>query len=113
MRRAVPDGSTYVSKNGYHYTKVDGAFRLTHQILMEKKLGRSLRKGERVKYKDGDRTNLTPDNLELIPPTEFKPNQYRARLAALYAKRDDVLAEIEYLEQALQEHESTKLVDSA
>ena len=42
--------------NGYAYE---------HRIIMENKLGRSLKKGEIVHHKDGNKSNNQPDNLEL------------------------------------------------
>lgn len=90
-----PDGSTYVSDNGYHYTKQDGRFRLTHHILMEEKLGRPLRKGERVYFSDGNRRNLNKDNIEVRTKRIVT---FDAQLAALYTKRDDILAMIEDVE---------------
>lgn len=61
------DGDTRTSPNGYHYTKENGKWRLTHHIIVEKKLGRALRKDERVYFKDRERTNLDPKNLEVKP----------------------------------------------
>lgn len=47
----------YDSKRGYVVTK--------HQLLMEKKLGRRLRPGERVHHKDGIKSNSCLRNLKL------------------------------------------------
>lgn len=65
---------------------------------MEQKLGRPLEKGERVRFKDGDRTNLTVDNLEVV---NRQARSIRSQLAKLYSQRDDILAMIEDLEQQL------------
>lgn len=45
----------YVNEMGRHQ----------HRIVMEKILGRKLRKGEIVHHKDGDKKNNRPSNLEL------------------------------------------------
>jgi hypothetical protein len=54
-----------VDGHGYPWVRVDGVVRAEHRVVMEKKLGRSLKKGESVHHKDGNRTNNDPDNLEL------------------------------------------------
>jgi hypothetical protein len=92
------EGSWYVSQNGYHYTKKDGKFHLTHRLIMEQKLGRKLEKGERVKFKDNDRTNLDPDNIVMTNPQQ---KSLRAQLAVLIAKRDDLQAQIDDIEHQL------------
>lgn len=52
--------------NGYLYVKVaDGHWQLKHRIIMEEMLGRPLTKAEYIRFKDGNRKNLDPDNLEL------------------------------------------------
>jgi hypothetical protein len=65
--RNAKDGETRTAPNGYHYTKVDGTWRLTHHLVAERKLGRALKDDERVYFKDKDRDNLSPDNLEVRP----------------------------------------------
>lgn len=58
-------GDTNVSANGYSYTKTEDGWRLTHHLIAEQKLGRRLRDGERVYFRDNDRTNLDVDNVEV------------------------------------------------
>lgn len=59
------EGSTRVSKNGYHYTRTAEGWQLTHRLIMEEHIGRKLAVNERVIFVDTDRTNLSLDNLEL------------------------------------------------
>lgn len=81
-------GDTRTSKNGYHYTRVKvGGWRFTHHLMMEQKLGRALRKGERVVFKDGDKTNLEIENLEL---QVVGKSAARAELARLESRREDL-----------------------
>lgn len=62
----APPGTVRIAPNGYQYTKTeDGPWRLTHHLIAEQKLGRRLKAHERLKFIDGDRTNLDPDNLEV------------------------------------------------
>lgn len=61
------DGDERVAPNGYRYTKENGKWRLTHHIIAEKSLGRALRPDERVYFKDKERSNLDPNNLEVKP----------------------------------------------
>jgi hypothetical protein len=95
-----PNGATYTSDNGYEYTKVEGKWRLTHHLIAEKKYGRPIKKGERVRFKDGNRTNLDPDNIEITNPLK---RTIQSQLAILYAKRDEINAAIEDMEQQLRE----------
>ena len=37
-----------------------------HRVIAEQKLGRPLKKGEIVHHKDGDKTNNSPDNIEVV-----------------------------------------------
>lgn len=55
-----------VNKNGYHHTKTEEGWRLTHHIIAERSLGRALKTGESVRFIDGDRANLDPKNLVVI-----------------------------------------------
>lgn len=56
-------GDTRVATNGYHYTKTEKGWRLTHHLMAEKKLGRSLKETERVVFADRNRKNLKPGNI--------------------------------------------------
>lgn len=56
----------HVHSTGYRRLHFRGGKKAyQHRVLMEKLLGRPLRKGENVHHKDGDRLNNAPDNLEL------------------------------------------------
>lgn len=70
-------GSTYTAPNGYHYTKTKTKWRLTHHLVAEKMLGRPLQKGERVSFKDKDRTNLEQDNLIVAATKYGKENRIK------------------------------------
>ena len=96
-RRSQP-GDTRWSPNGYHYTRTEDKWELTHKIIAEEKLGRPLADGERVRFEDGDRTNLSADNI-IVYMT--KPKTAAQRLAALKAKRDELDEEIRTLEAEL------------
>lgn len=59
-------GDTRVAPNGYHYTKTEKEWRLTHHIVAEKEiLGRPLRENERVEFVSG-KTNLDPSNIRVV-----------------------------------------------
>lgn len=90
---AAKDGDTFVNKNGYHHTRVDGKWRSTAHVIMEEKLGRPLDKEtEMVRFADGNRTNLDPDNIVL----QARPGQRsrEARIAQIEAKIFDLQAEL-------------------
>lgn len=88
------NGTTRTSPNGYHYTKTKGGWRLTHHIIAERTLGRLLKSGERVHFADGDRTNLSGDNLVV---RKTRPKSTNSRRAHLEAKIADLQHELENL----------------
>jgi hypothetical protein len=92
-------GATFTNANGYHHTKTEEGWVATHTLLMEKKLGRKLRKNEFVKFIDGDRSNLDPDNLELRTRGDGKSPQ--ARLAVLESRIEELQAEAEDLRKEI------------
>lgn len=92
---AAKDGDTNVAPNGYHYTRQNGKFRLTHHIIAEEKLGRPIdTTRETVRFKDRDKTNLSPENIEVVPKGKAS---IRARLARVEAQIAEYTAEREYL----------------
>lgn len=94
MSKKAPIGATRIAPNGYHYTKTRDGWIGTHRLVIEKKLGRKLREGERVTFVDGDRTNRSPDNLEL---SQSKKGSIDKRIARLEAKIEDLQGELKHL----------------
>jgi hypothetical protein len=97
-RPPAADGTIRVSANGYSYTKSDGRWRLTHHIIAEANLGRPLAPGERVEFKDKDRTNLKPENVLVRTKGEGSVTRRLAviddRIRELQAERDLLVAEL-------------------
>lgn len=86
-------GVGYVNKFGYRMisTKIEGGrFRVRpeHRIVMERLLGRSLRKNENVHHKNGIRSDNRPENLELW--IKAQPSGQRAADLVRFAR--EVLA---------------------
>jgi septal ring factor EnvC (AmiA/AmiB activator) len=96
--RAAEVGDVRVAKNGYHYTRTEKCWRLTHHIIMEKKLGRPLEPDERVVFVDGKRTNQTPTNLEV---REKGRGSLHRRRAQLQARVEELQAEISEIDREL------------
>lgn len=98
----VEVGQTRVSQNGYHYTKVeqDGktSWRLTHHLVAEKKLGRPLREDERVSFRNGNKSDLRPDNIVV---SEKGTGSVRRRKAQLEARIAELQAELDSLNEEL------------
>lgn len=93
------EGATRVSANGYHYTKVGNKWRLTHHLVAEKKLGRSLREDERVSFKNPkNKLDLSPENIVVTEKGQGsirrRKAQIEARLSELQAELDEINAEL-------------------
>lgn len=96
--KAAVDGETRVSQNGYHYTKKDGKWELTHKLTVEEALGRKLATNERIRFKDGDKTNFEdPDNLIVYVVREKSKN---ARIAYLESKIEEFQNELDTLRES-------------
>jgi len=97
----VPVGTTRTATNGYHYTKTETGWRLTHHIIAEQTLGRPIRPDERVVFKDGKRANLLPGNVEV------KAKGYTSihvRKDKIQARIEDLVRELNAIEQELETH---------
>jgi hypothetical protein len=94
-------GSTKVAQNGYHYTKTEDRWRLTHHIVAETHLGRPLRANERVVFRDGDRTNLDPLNLEVRRKIT---SSLRKREAHLVARIEELKAELAEVREQIEKN---------
>jgi hypothetical protein len=99
--QSKPEGATYVSQNGYEYTKRHGKFVATHILVVQDYLGRKLEPHERVRFKDGNKQNLSPNNLEVTIKGKASLTTQRARLIA---RRDELNAQIAEIDKELQVH---------
>lgn len=95
----LPDGSTRVSKNGYHYTKQEGIWRLTHHIIAEETLGRELTRDDSVRFIDNDRTNLVASNIQVRPKGTRTRSAERARILARIDEYKARLHELDELDK--------------
>ena len=79
---AVPVGTETVDKYGYIKVKIaePNAWEFKHRIIYEKAYG-PIPKGMLVALIDGDKTNLSPDNMMLIDQHE---NGFRHKYAGMY-----------------------------
>jgi len=64
-RGAPPDGSVKPGSDGYALEALRGRFYAQHRLVMERSIGRSLRKLESVHHINGVRDDNRPENLEL------------------------------------------------
>jgi HNH endonuclease len=87
-------GATNVSKNGYHYTRTEDRWRLTHHLVAEKKLGRPLTDTERVVFVDGDKTNLDPSNIQVKRKATSSLRKREAQLIARIEELQGQLADV-------------------
>lgn len=97
--KAATVGDTMVNVNGYHNTRTADGWRLTHHLIAEEKLGRPVNTDvEMIRFVDGDRSNLSPDNIEVIKKNKVG---LRRRKALIEAKIEDLQAELADIEKAL------------
>jgi hypothetical protein len=90
-------GDTMVNANGYHNTRTETGWRFTHHLVAEEKLGRPLN-GEQVRFKDGDKENISPDNIEVVPLGKASA---RKRLARIEAQIEELQAQRKLLVEEL------------
>jgi hypothetical protein len=96
--RTANPGDTRVSPNGYHYTKTDKKWELTHRLTIERHLGRPLAEDERCKFAPGFDKAKDYNNPAAILVYKIKEQSAGSKLANLYAKRDEIQAQIDALE---------------
>jgi hypothetical protein len=93
-------GSITTSQNGYQYIRTETGWRLRHHVIAEEHiLRRPLEPYEIVRFRDGNKKNIHPDNLLVA---RKGTSRVRARLAKviseiqqLEAERDLLMKEIE------------------
>lgn len=81
-------GDRFTNKNGYTYEKTESGWEPVQKLIAERKLGRSLIGNERAYFKDGDRTNLDPDNIGVKVTLDKKSPQ--AKIVILEAQIKDL-----------------------
>lgn len=76
-----PVGSKRVTRDGYVEIKVSNKpkWKLAHRLLWEKEIG-PLKKNEALVFLDGDKTNVSLDNLELITRSELAVINHQVKL---------------------------------
>ena len=91
-------GETRTSANGYHYTRTETEWRLTHHIVAEEKiLGRALADDEMVLFV-GSKEDLSPENLRVV---KKGTTSIRRRLAKVEADIEELTAERDRLRSSL------------
>lgn len=100
-RRRRQPGDQVVAANGYTYVYVARGDKLErvlkHHLVAEKKYGRPPAEGERVIFKNGDRRDFNPDNIEYAT----KNNE----LASLKRRRNSLIERIRECKAQLAEVE--------
>lgn len=98
-------GDTTVAQNGYHYTRTEEGWKLTSRLLMEQKLGRPLLKTERVIFKNNNRKDIRPDNLEVRTVTNGTKSLLNKR-ANLEAKIEELQAQLDEVNEQIKQIQS-------
>lgn len=68
-------GKTYIDENGYR--RFSDSNKLIHRYVVEKKIGRKLRKEEIVHHKNRNKLDNSPDNLEVFANQEEHEKHHR------------------------------------
>lgn len=82
-------GQETVSQNGYRYVKTPTGWKAKHHLVAEEKLGRTLKKGERVSFANGDREDFRPENI-VVSPTQTNSSR---RIATLHQRLEEMMYE--------------------
>lgn len=64
------NGGRRIRADGYVLIWTPDGERLEHRVVMERNLGRALRAEEVVHHRDGDKSNNSPENLEVMSQSE-------------------------------------------
>jgi hypothetical protein len=64
---AAKVGTERWSQNGYLTRKTETGWRFVHHLIAEQKIGRPLTKLDRTYFVDGNRRNLDPSNVAVMP----------------------------------------------
>lgn len=70
----------YLNQDGYlRITTKENHIKLVHVVLMEKRLGRKLKKNESIHHADGNKTNNSDENLILMTTREHRALHAKSR----------------------------------
>jgi hypothetical protein len=94
-------GETRVAQNGYHYTKTENGWRLTHHITAEKMLGRPLEDNEMVQFID-PKYKRDPYNEKGIKVIKQKTSSLRKRKAVIEQRIEELKAELRGIDAQLE-----------
>lgn len=105
----APVGSERISQNGYHYTKSGDGWVLTHRKIAEEDLlGRPLQPDERVRFRNGNRLDLRPENL-MVVKINTDLNSLRKRRLDIIARIEELQGQLADLEEEIHRRELTGL----
>lgn len=96
--QTVEVGATRVADNGYHYTKTEEGWRLTHHIIAEQNLGIKVTSEHTVRFIDGKRANLKASNIQVVPKGKGSLRRRRARIET---RIDELQAELKEINREL------------
>lgn len=97
--QAANVNDTRVSANGYHYTRTESGWRLTHHLVAEGLLGRKLQPDERVVFRTKNKLDLSEDNIQVVPKGK---SSVRRRIAQVEARIAELQAELHDLKHEAQ-----------
>lgn len=90
-------GDTRIAKNGYHYTKIEDGWKLTHHLTAAKVLGRPVAANETVKILD----KTKPYDVDQVQVIIKKTVTLRRRKAIIESKMEELRIELEQINEEL------------
>lgn len=104
MPRGAPRqvGDRFTNQNGYTYEKTEAdGWQPVHKLIAERKLGRRLTPEERAIFHDGNRENLSDDNIVVVQ--KYSKQSTKAKLVRIEEQIRELQAQAEELRAQIAE----------